>query len=70
MLLNKLEIKENNQVIKHEVNLEDLLLLEEKFNDIKLTIINYSKNNNNIISLKCLEWWNYFLNSTIKVNLE
>jgi Dullard-like phosphatase family protein len=70
ILLNKLEIKENNQVIKPEVNLEDLLLLEEKFNDIKLTIINYSKNNNNIISLKCLEWWNYFLNSTINGNLE
>ena len=71
ILLSNTEHKENHQIINHEVNLEDLLLLEEKFNDIKLTIINHSNNNiNNIISLKCLEWWDFFLNSSINGNIE
>ena len=71
ILLSNTEHKENHQIMNHEVNLEDLLLLEEKFNDIKLTIINHSNNIiNNIISLKCLEWWDFFLNSSINGNIE
>ena len=70
IILSKTEHKKNKQIINQEVNLEDLLLLEEKFNDIKLTIINHCNNNNNIISLKCLEWWDYCLNSSINGNLE
>ena len=71
ILLKITDYKKNKQIINQEVNLEDLLLLEEKFNDIKLAIINHFNNNiNNIISLKCLEWWDYFLNSSINGNLE
>ena len=60
-----------NQNINSEINLEDLLILQENFNEIKLIIINNKINNsNNIISLKCLEWINFYLYSSINGNLE
>ena len=60
-----------NQNINSEINLEDLLILQENFNEIKLIILNNKTNNlNNIISLKCLEWINFYLYSSINGNLE
>ena len=74
-LLNKnLESPKNENLIEtinSEINLEDLLILQENFNEIKLIILNNKTNNlNNIISLKCLEWINFYLYSSINGNLE
>ena len=49
----------------HEINLQDLLIIEEKLRDIL-----YAFRSNKSIKNECFEWWNYFYHCTLHINLE
>jgi CTD small phosphatase-like protein 2 len=48
-----------------QINLQDLLIMEEKLRDI-LSALRVGKS----IKNECFEWWNYFFHCTLYINLE
>ena len=48
-----------------EINLQDLLIIEEKLRDIL-----YAFRSSKSIKNECFEWWNYFYHCTLHINLE
>ena len=48
------------------VNIEDLIIIDEKFKSFQKFI---NENNFNLINKSCLEWWNYYFNCSLKGNL-
>jgi hypothetical protein len=55
-----------NEDIVESVNIEDLIIIEEKYKNIQTFIL---ENNYNLINRSCLEWWNYYFNCSFKGNL-
>ena len=56
----------DNEKCEESVNIEDLIVIEEKFNLISKCIFlrNYS-----LLYNICFEWWNYYFNSSLKGSL-
>ena len=48
------------------VNIEDLIIIEEKYKNLQTFIF---QNNCNLINKSCLEWWNYYFSCSFKGNL-
>ena len=48
------------------VNIEDLIIIEEKYKNLQTFIF---QNNYNLINRSCLEWWNYYFSCSFKGNL-
>jgi len=55
-----------NEDIVESVNIEDLIIIEEKYKNIQTFIL---ENNYNLINRSCLEWWNYYFSCSFKGNL-
>ena len=49
------------------LNIEDLIMIEDKFNNI---LKNVNNKNFNVVSKICNEWWNFYFNSSLKGNCE
>ena len=49
------------------LNIEDLIMIENKFNNI---LKNVNNKNFNVVSKICNEWWNFYFNSSLKGNCE
>ena len=49
------------------INIEDLIMIEDKFNNI---LKNVNNKNFNVVSKICYEWWNFYFNSSLKGNCE
>ena len=64
-LLNYLNQQKINGLII-SINIEDLILLLEKFNNI---IFNFN-NNKRVVNNECFEFWNYYYNSSLYCQLE
>ena len=58
---NNMISKTNNSII----NIEDLLVLEDKLKEISNVL-----NKNKIMYNECFEFWNYYFNCSLNVNLE
>ena len=56
-------IKENI----NEINLEDILLIEQKFNEL---IISFSNKNLHYETLLIIEWWNFYFNCSLNGYIE
>ena len=68
---NKRNDKGNN-IISHEkeyqtLNLEDLIMIEDKFNNIVKNVYN---KNFQVVSKICFEWWNFYFNCSLKGSCE
>ena len=57
--------KQNKTTKKASINIEDLLVLEEKMSEII-----YSLNKNGVIYNECFEFWNYYYNCSLFGQLE
>ena len=55
----------NNSNESLSINLEDLMILEEKLNDIISNFIT-----NKIMTNECFEWWNYYFNCSLFNKIE
>ena len=67
-LLNYINNQQKLNNLSLSINLEDLLLLLEKFNNI---IINFNNNNNGrVVYNECFEFWNYYFNCSAYCQLE
>jgi CTD small phosphatase-like protein 2 len=49
------------------LNIEDLIMIEDKFNKL---IKSVNEENTNIINKICFEWWNYYFNCSFKGNCD
>ena len=61
-----------NNIISHEkeyqtLNLEDLIMIEDKFNNIVKNVYN---KNFQVVSKICFEWWNFYFNCSLKGSCE
>ena len=61
-----------NNIINHEkeyqtLNLEDLIMIEDKFNNIVKNVYN---KNFQVVSKICYEWWNFYFNCSLKGSCE
>ena len=61
----------NNNNNKNELglmlNIEDLIMIEDKINKL---IKNIQEKNINVINKSCYEWWNYYFNCNLKGNCD
>ena len=60
----------NKNILNLEINLEDLLLIEEKFSQIKDSFNQIKNIKNEILQLQIYEWWNFYFNCSINGYIE
>ena len=58
---------ENNEKKYQTLNIEDLIMIEDKFNNILKNVYN---KNFKVVSKICYEWWNFYFNCSLKGNCE
>ncbi len=63
--LNNIKKNDITNFLNLEINLEDLLLIDEKINQIKESFTQVKNFQNDILQLQIYEWWNFYLNSSI-----
>jgi CTD small phosphatase-like protein 2 len=58
-----------NNSIKNDLslNIEDLIMIEDKFSKLIKTV---NDHNINIVNKTCYEWWNYYFNCSLKGNCD
>ena len=49
------------------LNIEDLIMIEDKFNKLRKNI---QEKNINIVNKSCYEQWNFYFNCNLKCNLK
>ena len=65
-------VKKNNEILSvkdNEINLEDLLLIEEKFTQLKMNF-SYKNLNYQILLIQIYEWWNFYFNCSLNGYIE
>ena len=65
--LNNLNKNSNNNEFDIVLNIEDLIMIEDKFSKL---IKNVNEQNFNVVNKSCYEWWNFYFNCTLKGNCD
>jgi len=64
---NNLNINCNNNEFDIVLNIEDLIMIEDKFSKL---IKNVNEKNFQVVNKSCYEWWNYYFNCSLKGNCD
>ena len=59
--------KNNSNKYDLSLNIEDLIMIEDKFSKLIKTV---NDHNINIVNKTCYEWWNYYFNCSLKGNCD
>ena len=59
--------KNNSNKYDLSLNIEDLIMIEDKFSKLIKTV---NEHNINIVNKTCYEWWNYYFNCSLKGNCD
>ena len=64
---NNINKNSNNNEFDIVLNIEDLIMIEDKFSKL---IKNVNEQNFNVVNKSCYEWWNFYFNCTLKGNCD